>query len=282
MNKKNLRPRPPIGTVFGIPLPKGGFAHVLRTNFSSFWIFNFVTSALCCDGSLFSSGRWLQRYSLRDEGVGSNTTDELLLPLTESEQERTPVWERRHPNHIAADNKFPPRPYRVEDPRYDDTEQRFFNVTEEEIKQYSGMEFMMFTPKQLVDYIESRRAELEFITLREDQTFIPPVNQEPSPTFNPGCRYEIWLSGLDEMELNDEEAIAEEIDEELEKHSAGEVMGTGGVVGQDQHNITVQAAPDKDKQALACIRRALKRLKANPETTDIWRNDESGKNLGLK
>jgi hypothetical protein len=283
MSKKNLRPRPPVGTIIGIRLPKGGFGHAILTGYSKFWIYNFITSNLCRDSALFPSSRWLQRYSLRDAGVGSDTADELQLVLTDEELRCGWVWQRRDPDDVAAENESPPRPYEVEDTNEeDDMKKRFFNATEEEIKKHPGRESTMFTPKQVVDYIESRRTELEFITLREDQIFIPPVNQEPSPTFNPGCRYEIWLSGLEEMELDDLEAIAEEIDEELEEHSAGEVMGTGGVVGQDQHNIAVRAAPDKDKQALACIRRALKRLKANPETTDIWRNDESGKNLGLK
>ena len=62
--------------------------------------------------------------------------------------------------------------------------------------------------------------------------------------------------------------IGEEIDDELEEHEAGEVIGVGGT-DEGQYNIAVQCEPGMNKKALACIRRVLKRLRANPETTDI-------------
>jgi hypothetical protein len=99
--------------------------------------------------------------------------------------------------------------------------------------------------------------------------------------FTPGCVYEIWLSGLERMELTDVEEIGEEIDEELQEHEAGEVIGVGGT-DEDHHNIAVQCEPGMNKKALGCIRRVLKRLKVNPETTDIWVQGNSERNLGLK
>ena len=75
--------------------------------------------------------------------------------------------------------------------------------------------------------------------------------------------------------------IGEEIDDELEEHEAGEVIGVGGT-DEDHHNIAVQCEPGMNKKALGCIRRVLKRLRANAETTDIWVQGESEKNLGLK
>jgi hypothetical protein len=79
------------------------------------------------------------------------------------------------------------------------------------------------------------------------------------------------------MTVTDLQDIAEEIDIELEEKEAGEVVGTGETVGEDQHNIAIQNAPGKNKQALACIRRVLKRLMANPVTTDIWEQQADSK-----
>jgi hypothetical protein len=104
----------------------------------------------------------------------------------------------------------------------------------------------------------------------DEHQISPPSTVVPVVLPDPGCIYEIWLSGLDQMELSDLDEIAEDIDDELSDHDAGEVIGTGGMVGEDQQNIAVQSAPGKNQQALACIRRVLKSLKANPETTDIY------------
>ena len=75
--------------------------------------------------------------------------------------------------------------------------------------------------------------------------------------------------------------IGEEIDGELAEHEAGEVIGVGGT-DERQYNISVQCEAGMNRKALGCIRRVLKRLKANPETTDIWVQGESEKKLGLK
>jgi len=60
------------------------------------------------------------------------------------------------------------------------------------------------------------------------------------------------------------------------------VIGSGGVVGEDHQNIAVQSAAEQDGLALACICRVLKRLKANPETTDIWEGGDSDEKYKLK
>ena len=59
------------------------------------------------------------------------------------------------------------------------------------------------------------------------------------------------------------------------------MIGVGGTT-EEQYNIAVQCEPGMNRKALGCIRRVLKRLKANPETTDIWVQGESEKKLGLK
>ena len=138
-----------------------------------------------------------------------------------------------------------------------------------------------FTPKDLVAYVKANLDQFEIIAPREDQLASPVETQPKVETFTPGCIYEIWLSGLEQMEMTDLEEISEEIDEELEEHEAGEVIGVGATT-EDQHNIAVESAPGMNRKALACIRRVLKRLKANPETTDIWVQGASDKNLGLK
>ena len=59
------------------------------------------------------------------------------------------------------------------------------------------------------------------------------------------------------------------------------MIGVGGTT-EEQYNIAVQCEPGMNRKALGCIRRVLKRLKANPETTDIWVQGKADKNLGLK
>ena len=100
-------------------------------------------------------------------------------------------------------------------------------------------------------------------------------------TFTPGCIYEIWLSGLEQMEMTDVEEIWEEIDDELEEKEVGEVIGVGGTE-EDHHNIEVQCEPVMKKNALACIRRVLKRVKANPERRRQRFNGDQTRIRGLK
>ncbi len=75
------------------------------------------------------------------------------------------------------------------------------------------------------------------------------------------------------MEVKDLQGIADEIDAELHDKGAGDVIGTGAMSEGDQHNIAVQNAPGKKPEALACIRRVLLRLKADPADTEIMEQE---------
>jgi hypothetical protein len=239
---------------------------------SYFWLYNFCTKGRLSDAALFSSSKWKKVFLYPADGLPSDTIDECIVQLTADQRIIPPTWEKVMDWEIERGEV--PTPYRVTDQDYE-----IWYVTAEELSQYQ--ESVAFTHKELLAHIKANLDQFEIITPREDQLSSPAETLPEVATFTPGCLYEIWLSGLELMEMTDLEEISEEIDEELEDHEAGEVIGTGGTEGQDHHNIAVQAAPDKDKQALTCIRRVLKRLKANPETTDISIQGGSGKNLGL-
>lgn len=276
MNMK-FRPFPPAGTVTSIPIGNGIYAYVILFRRYTFWLYNFVTKGRAFDSSLFPSGRWKKLFRNPSAGLTEHAIDECHIHLSDEELTIPPTWEK-----VAAwkmERGEVPTPYRVQtsDPS---VEHEVWYVTEDQLPQYQ--ENVAFTHKELVAYIKANLDQFEIITAREDQLSSPPEALPEVATFTPGCIYEIWLSGLDLMELTDLEEIGEEIDEELEKHDAGEVIGMGGTDGQDHHNIAVQSEPGKDKQALTCIRRVLQRLKANPETTDISIQGGSSKNLGLK
>lgn len=217
-------------------------------------------------------------------GLSVKTVDELIISLDGEGIDVRFYWERLNEYEMEDANDYPPRPYLVRDTWEDvDMSKYRFTVTEEEIKKYPGMEHMGFGPKRLVEFIEEHLPEMSVVHLREDQRLVVTETAEPVETFEPGCVYEIWLSDIESMGFDSADDIKEELDDELEKHHAGEVIGTGGVDGQDQVNLAVQAAPGKDKQAITCIRRVLKARKANPETTDVWlQSDDTNKNLFLK
>lgn len=185
------------------------------------------------------------------------------VELSAKEKEYPKAW------RLASDYELQlgaPTPYIGSDPSKP-LHERYYPITEAELPQYQ--ESMMLTPKKLVNYLEANRHRLKLIEVDESKIVHPPSTPPPE-TFESASVFDIWLSGLEAMGLTDPQEIADEIDAELEKHSAGEVIGTGQTDGQDQYNIAVQNALGKNKQALSCIRRVLKRLKASPETTDIW------------
>ncbi len=276
--REKLRKFPRRGTVTSILVDKFLHAYVIAlTGNETFWLYGFLTTSRICEPDLFSSDKWKKLFIFSGSGFNSVCIDECILELTESEKVVPPKWEKVPAWKLERGEV--PTPFRVKtcDPS---VEHEIWYVTEDQLSKYQ--ENVAFTHKELVAYIKANLDQFEIITPREDQLSSPPEALPEVATFTPGCLYEIWLSGLNLMELTDLEEIWEEIDEELEKHAAGEVIGMGGTDGQDHHNIAVQSEPGKDKQALTCIRRVLQRLKANPETTDISIQGGSGKNLGLK
>jgi hypothetical protein len=238
----------------------------------TFWLYDFLTTARVCDRSLFSPARWKKFFYFRGEGFPVDYVDELQIELTEAEMDLPPTWKKCFDSEV--ENKEVPAPYRVTTNDY-----REFYVEADQLPQYH--ECVWFKHKELVAYVKANLDQFEIITPREEQLSSPAETLPELTTFTPGCIYEIWLSGLEQMEMTDVEEIGEEIDDELEEHEAGEVIGTGGT-DEDHHNIAVQCEPGMNKKALSCIRRVLKRLKANPETTDIWVQGKEDKNLGLK
>ena len=239
---------------------------------SSFWLFDFLTTERVCDRSLFEFSRWKKFFYFDGGGLPSDYVDELQIELSDGEMRRPPTWERVCDWEL--ERKKVPAPYRVMTHEHVE-----FYAEEDQLSEYQ--ECVLLSHKELVEYIKANLEKFQVITPREDQLSSPVETLPVVATFTPGCIYEIWLSGLEQMEMTDVEEIGDEIDDELEEHEAGEVIGVGGT-DEDHHNIAVQCEPGMNKKALTCIRRVLRRLKANPETTDIWVQGESGKNLGLK
>lgn len=265
MKSQRLRKIPPKGTIICIPLPKGGFAYAMSVSAMYLWLYNFVTNRPAFLPQMLGRERRLQYISCYDDAIGVDSFDVGVISLSPEDLIR-PKRFRRIPEE-AMRNHPTPTPYEAWDPALPQVEGNFFFITEAELPQYQ--EFLMFSPKQLLDYLETNRHRLEIVEVETSQA-ITPRAVEQNAGFDPISTFEIWLSELEKMTVSDLQDIAEEIDVELEEKEAGEVVGTGQTVGEDQHNIAVQNAPGKNKQALACIRRVLKRLKANPETTDIW------------
>jgi hypothetical protein len=263
---------PPTGTVTSVRIEKDLYAYVVIFRNCYFWLYGFLTEKRVCDPALFPTSKWKKHFRSPSAGMAAGTIDECLIELSNEEQVIPPTWEKCFDWEV--ERKEVPTPYRVTTDDY-----REFYVTEEELPNYQ--ENVAFTHKDLVAYVKANLDQFEVVTPREDQLSSPVEALPEVATFTPGCIYEIWLSGLERMELTDVEEIGEEIDDELQEHEAGEVIGTGGT-DEDNHNIAVQCEPGMNKKALGCIRRVLKRLKANPETTDIWVQGESEKNLGLK
>jgi hypothetical protein len=268
-----LRKIPKSGTVTSVPIDKNLWAYIASRNAdSTYWLYDFLTTERVCDRSLFSPARWKKFFFFKPNGVPVSYIDELKIELTADEMKMPPIWKKCVDWEI--ERKEVPAPYRVTPHDYVE-----FYVEEDQLGKYQ--ECIWFGPKDLVSYVKANLDQFEVITPREDQLSSPVETLPEVAVFTPGCIYEIWLSGLEQMEMTDLEEISEEIDDELEEHEAGEVIGVGATT-EDQHNIAVESAPGMNRKALACIRRVLKRLKANPETTDIWVQGESEKNLGLK
>ena len=245
-------------------MAKGGYTYAVSRVSGNIWLYDFMTCAPAFDVNWFTSRRWLQHVSCMDFCIGADTFDIGHIVLSDAELEPPKTWHRA--SNLAI-QLGAPTPYVGSDPRIQKLCEREFPITEAELPQYQ--EYMILTPKKLLDYLEAQRQRLRVLEVDESQVIQRP--SEPAQgSFEPVSVFDIWLSGLEEMEVTEAEEIAEAIDAELEKHSAGEVIGTGQTDGQDQHNIAVQNAPGKNKLALACIRRVLKRLKADPATTDIW------------
>jgi hypothetical protein len=268
-----IRDLPERQTVVSVPINREATAYIVSLNGSyGFWLYDFLTTARVCDPGFFAPERWKKYFHVRGKGFPTSFIDELQIELTPDKKVRPPEWKRCVDWEI--ERKEVPAPYRVTTHDYVE-----FYVEEDQLGKYQELTF--FTPKDLVAYVKANLDQFEIITPREDQLASPVETLPEVATFTPGCIYEIWLSGLEQMEMTDLEEISEEIDEELEEHEAGEVIGVGATT-EDQHNIAVESAPGMDKKALGCIRRVLKRLKANPETTDIWVQGKADKNLGLK
>jgi hypothetical protein len=267
-----FRKFPLTGTVVSVRIEHDLYAYVVVFRICKFWLYGFLTRKRVCDPALFSISKWKKYFRNPSHGLAASTIDECVIELSNEEQMIPPTWKKCFDWQVEG--KEVPTPYRVTTQDY-----REFYITESELSGYQ--ENVAFTHKELVDYIKANLDQFEIITPREDQLSSPVEVLPKVATFTPGCIYEIWLSGLEQMEMTDLEEISEEIDEELEEHEAGEVIGVGGT-DEDHHNIAVQCEPGMNKKALACIRRVLKRLKANPETTDIWVQGGSDKNLGLK
>ncbi len=217
-----------------------------------------------------SSAHWLQYVSCQNDEVGAESFDVGIMSFSQDEKKHVARWEKV--SHAAIEAGAP-TPYRAYDPNIQDESNQFFFISEAELPHYQ--EYMMVTPKKLVDYMEANRSRLRRIEVDETQVFRRSA-ESLGESFEPVSVFDIWLSGLENMKLTDSEDIAGEIDAELEKQSAGEVIGAGQTVGEDHHNIAVKNEPGKNKQALACIRRVLKRLKADPTTTEIWEQKADG------
>jgi hypothetical protein len=268
-----IRKLPLGGTVTSVPIEGQLRAYTVSlTGSSMFWVYDFLTKGRVCDRSLFSPKRWKKFFYYDDAGFPADCVDELQIDLSGAERKRPPTWKKCFDSEV--ENKEVPAPYRVTTHDYVE-----FHVEEDQLPKYH--ELVWFKHKELVAYVRANLEQFEIITPREDQLASPVETLPAVATFTPGCVYEIWLSGLEQMEMTDLEEISEEIDDELQQHEAGEVIGVGGT-DEDHHNIAVQCEPGMNKKALGCIRRVLKRLKANPETMDIWVQGESEKNLGLK
>jgi hypothetical protein len=264
---------PSAGTVVSLPVGKQLRAYIVSLDgSSSFWFCDFLTTERVCDRSLFDFGRWKKFFYFDGEGLPPGYVDELQIELSAAEMRRPPTWDKIPDWKVEL--KEVPAPYRVR--THDHVE---FYVEEDELPKYQECVFL--NHKELVAYVKANLGQFEIITPREDQLSSPVEALPEVATFTPGCIYEIWLSGLEQMAMTDVEEIGEEIDDELEEHEAGEVIGVGGTT-EEQYNIAVQCEPGMNRKALGCIRRVLKRLKANPETTDIWVQGESEKKLGLK
>jgi hypothetical protein len=264
---------PRAGTVMSIPVGKQFRAYIMSlSGGSSFWLFDFLTTERVCDRSLFEFSRWKKFFYFDGGGLPPDYVDELQIKLSDAEMRRPPTWERVCDWEL--ERKEVPTPYRVMTHEHVE-----FYAEEDQLSEYQ--ECVLLSHKELVEYIKANLEEFQVITPREDQLSSPVETLPVVATFTPGCIYEIWLSGLEQMEMTDVEEIGEEIDDELEEHEAGEVIGVGGTT-EEQYNIAVQCEPGMNRKALGCIRRVLKRLKANPETTDIWVQGESEKKLGLK
>jgi hypothetical protein len=268
-----IRDLPKRQTVTSVPISKDATAYIVSLNGSyGFWLYDFLTTTRVCDPSFFAPERWKKFFHVDGKGLPTSFIDELQIQLTPDQMLYPPEWKRCF--DWEMERREVPAPYRVTTHDYVE-----FYVEEDQIGKYQ--EYVVLTPTDLVAYVKANLDQFEIITPREDQLASPVETLPEVETFTPGCIFEIWLSGLEQMEMTDLEEISEEIDEELEEHEAGEVIGVGATT-EDQHNIAVQCEPGMDKKALACIRRVLKRLKANPETTDIWVQGKADKNLGLK
>ncbi|RFC48652.1 MAG: hypothetical protein DVB22_002835, partial [Verrucomicrobia bacterium] len=207
-----------------------------------FWIYDFLTKGRVCDRSLFSPKQWKKFFYYDSAGFPADWVDEAQIELSGAERKRPPTWKKCFDSEV--ENKEVPAPYRVTTHDYVE-----FYVEEDQIRKYQ--EYVVLTPKELVDYVRANLEQFEMITPREDQLSSPVEALPEAATFTPGCIYEIWLSGLEAMEMTDLEEISEEIDDELEEHEAGEVIGVGGT-DEDHHNIAVQCEPGMNKKALGC------------------------------
>ena len=269
-----IRDLPKPKTVTSVPINKELITYIVSIDGGyGFWLYDFLTTARVCEPSLFAPDRWKKFFNFDGKGFPAGFIDELQVELTPDQMVYPPQWKSCFDWEV--ERKEVPAPYRVTTHDYVE-----FYVEEDQLGKYQESTF--FTPKELVAYVKANLDQFEIITPGEDQLASPVETLPEVATFSPpGCIYEIWLSGLEQMEMTDLEEISEEIDEELDEHEAGEVIGVGATT-EDQHNIAVESAPGMNRKALGCIRRVLKRLKANPETTDIWVQGKADKNLGLK
>lgn len=274
--KKSLRDEPVSGTVISIPLRSGIYIYAVKVYNSSWWMYDFISNVRTNDKSFFVPLRWYKYFINLDDGIGSDTVDECRVELGVLEDILPATW-RKLPQWVV-DHGDAPTQYKVEKFTPGITQEPWY-VKEDELALIQENKVCAWS--DFIKFAETLLPQLERINLNQDQ-LSHPIASSPVASFTPGCIYEVWLSNLNLMKISDLEEIGEEIDDELEKHEAGEVIGMGGTVGQDHHNIAVRSGPGKDKQALACIRCVLKRLNANPETTDITIQGESGNNLGLE
>lgn len=244
MKKQRLRKIPPEGTIICIPLPKGGFAYATSMGDMYLWLYNFTTDLPAFLPHMLGREHRLQYVSCYDGAIGVDSFDVGVVSLS-SEDLIRPKRFRRIPEE-AMRNHPTPTPYEGYDPYYSGHVSTAFKyITEAELPQYQ--EYFIFSPKQLLDYLEKNRHRLERVEVGPSQA-ITPKAVEQNVGFDPISTFEIWLSELEKMTVTDLQGIAEEIDVELEEKEAGEVVGTGQTVGEDQHNIAVQNAPGK-KQA---------------------------------
>ncbi len=266
--KKSLRPFPDrLGILMCVSLRKGGYAYGVYHSGYTFWFYDFITDKPTNNLELFKSSRWFQEISCQDDGLSASTFDVGEIELTPEERQPVKTWSRVTDGALRAGA---PTPCKLYDPTIPDLSQRFYHITEAELPKYQ--EYMQLTHTQLLKYLETQRPRMKWIEVPAHQVFTPPVMTE-SETFEPLTIFEIWLSGLEKMEVKDLQGIADEIDAELHDKGAGDVIGTGAMSEGDQHNIAVQNAPGKKPEALACIRRVLLRLKADPADTEIMEQE---------